>query len=62
MKDGHRWQENDDRECYVCQKYTHCVFVWSLSLTDNGYFNKNEEVSLPVSEDLIDCDDALLSI
>lgn len=34
--DGYKWQQVDDRECYVCRRDAYCLFFWSESLVDAG--------------------------
>ena len=30
--DGHKWQQTDDKSCYLCRRDPYCLFFWSPSL------------------------------
>ena len=38
---GHRWQEVDESDCYLCNHWSYCVFLYDMKLaaTDEIYMN-----------------------
>jgi len=29
---GHRWEEVDGNDCYICKKWAYCLFFWDQSI------------------------------
>lgn len=50
MVEGHKWQEVDDKECYVCRKDQYCLFFWSKSLAKSHYFTQSDTLPVDISK------------
>ena len=50
MVEGHKWQEVNDKECYVCRKDQYCLFFWSKSLAQSHYYNQRDSLPIDISK------------
>jgi hypothetical protein len=49
--DGHKWQQTDDKSCYICRRDPYCLFFWSPTLSqDDAYYKQSEHLAADLSK------------
>lgn len=48
--DGFKWQQVDDRECYICRKDCYCLFFYSKSLKNSDHLKTSEKLNFDIGK------------
>ena len=44
MIEGHKWQQVDDRDCYICRRDAYAIFFWSPSIAQSKYMSQANQL------------------
>ena len=50
MVEGHKWQQVEDKDCYMCRRDAYALIFWSPTLARSKYLNQENQLQVDIGK------------